>query len=429
VAVIGNREGDGRAAAELAVWLERLQQAHPSEIELGLERVGRVWRGMLGGSMPPVISVAGTNGKGSSVTMLESILRLGGYKTGLYTSPHLVRFNERIRIGGEMVDDGAIVQAFERVEAARQGVSLTYFEFTTLAAFHLFMVSQVEVMILEVGLGGRLDAVNILDADLALVTTVDLDHSEWLGSDRESIGREKAGIYRGGRPAIFAGDDPPASLLARAREIGADLYLAGRDYQYQGRGELWAWQWRQEEGVTLPKPGLSGDFQLANAAAVVAALRLLDEPLPVPRQAIADGLRQAQLAGRMQRIPGQPGWLLDVAHNEEAAKALADTLKGETRIRRVVFSMLDDKPVEQVAQLLASVAEIWFIAPLECPRACSVERMEAALAAAGVARIRPSASLMQALAEAAQEASREEQVLVFGSFYTVGGALEWLERL
>ncbi len=415
----------------LETWLERLQQAHPREIELGLERVGTVWRA-LNGDAPipcPVISVAGTNGKGSSVTMLESILRHAGYRTGLYTSPHLLRFNERIRIAGEMADDAAIVRAFERVEAARGEVSLSYFEFTTLAAFQLFLASEVEVMILEVGLGGRLDAVNLLDADVAIVTTVDLDHAEWLGNDRESIGREKAGIYRGARPAIFASEDPPATLLEHARDIGARLSLAGRDYRYWRDRRGWVWQGSDGSRITLPRPALTGAFQLANAAAAVTALRLLGERLAVSVEAMEQGLRATRLAGRMQRIAASPGWLLDVAHNDEAAAALARTLREDNprRVRRAVFSMLDDKPVEAVARRLGGLVESWYVAPLDCPRACPAERLLSALRDAGVARIQVFADLDQALAKAAADAAAAEEILVFGSFYTVGGALAWLE--
>jgi dihydrofolate synthase/folylpolyglutamate synthase len=315
--------------ATLDDWLGWQETLHPKAIDLRLERVRTVLQRLQ--PEPPaytVITVGGTNGKGSCVAMLDSILRAAGYPVGAYSSPHLLRYNERIRINGVEADDAAICRAFARIDAVRSEISLTYFEFGTLAALELFREAGVDVAVLEVGLGGRLDAVNVLDADAALVVSIGIDHVDWLGADRDSIGYEKAGIYRAGRPAICADPDPPLRLVEYAASIHARLLCVNRDYQFARTDATWRWQsgdWRFD---ALPLPALAGNHQLGNAAAALMTLISLQDRLPVSPEAIPTGLINAKLPGRFQIIPGPVEWILDVAHNPHAAAALADQLRG-----------------------------------------------------------------------------------------------------
>jgi dihydrofolate synthase/folylpolyglutamate synthase len=410
-------------ALSLDDWLVRIGRLHPRPIELGLDRVGAVWRRM-GLTLPAaVITVGGTNGKGSCVAMLEAMLRAGGYRVGTYTSPHLLRFNERVRVDGVEADDRTLCRAFEVVESARGEISLTYFEHVTLAALRVFAQTAPEVIVLEVGLGGRLDAVNILDADVAIVSTVDLDHQEWLGPDRDSIGREKAGIFRSGHAAVFGGNDPPAGLVEHADRLGARLLLAGRDFRARLREDGWDWEGLGRQRLGLPLPALRGSFQVRNAAAAIAALEAVSDRLPLSTVALREGLLDVRLPGRFDVFPGPITLIFDVAHNPEAVRALAENLArhaadgGRTF---AVFSMLRDKDIAGVARILAPQVAAWFYAPLDAARAATAEELAEGLAAAGVGAIAHGHSdLLAALAAAGSAARQGDRILVFGSFYTV----------
>ena len=410
-------------ALSLDDWLVRIGRLHPRPIELGLDRVGAVWRRM-GLTLPAaVVTVGGTNGKGSCVAMLEAMLRAGGYRVGTYTSPHLLQFNERVRVDGADADDRTLCRAFEAVESARGDVSLTYFEHVTLAALWVFARAALEVMVLEVGMGGRLDAVNILDADVALVTTVDLDHQEWLGPDRDSIGREKAGIFRSGRAAVFGGDDPPAGLVEHADRLGARLLLAGRDFRVRLRDGDWDWEGLGRQRLGLPLPALRGTFQVRNAAAAIATLEAVSDRLSLSTVALREGLLGVRLPGRFEVFPGPITLIFDVAHNPEAARGLAENLArhaAEGGRTLAVFSMLRDKDIAGVARVLAPQISEWFYAPLEAQRAATGEQLGAALDAAGLGAVAHGhADLLAALAAAGAAARHGDRILVFGSFYTV----------
>jgi dihydrofolate synthase/folylpolyglutamate synthase len=416
-----------RSGLSLADWLARLEQLHPSAIELGLERVRWVKRALGLAPTFPLIIVGGTNGKGSTCAYLEAILGAAGYKTGLYTSPHLLRYNERVRIAGKMASDTELVAAFEAIDAARGDTSLTYFEFGTLGAMTQFIGAAVDVAILEVGLGGRLDAVNVFDADAAIVTSVDLDHMDYLGDTREQIGFEKAGIYRAGRPAICADPAPPASLLEHARHIGADLRCIDRDFSIRHEGDHWAYRGTQVTWPALPFPAMAGAFQLRNAAAALAALESVQARLPVSEAAIRQGLAAASAAGRFQCIARSPEVILDVAHNPEAARALAATLRAQSVPGRTlaVVGMLADKDAAGVAAALSGVIDAWWACTPDSPRA----RDAAALAAilrdhAGDVTVSVQPDVNVALAEARSVASEGDRILVFGSFYTVAAVLD-----
>jgi len=425
----------------LADWLVHLENLHPkgqAGIELGLERVRQVKEALGQRQHCPVIMVGGTNGKGSTCAYLESIIDRAGYKVGCYTSPHLLAYNERIRLNGRSVSDAALCAAFARVEAARQGagnVVLTYFEFGTLAAWEVFAAAGVEAAILEIGLGGRLDAVNVYDADVAIVTTIALDHTEWLGPDRENIGFEKAGIYRPGRPALCADPSPPQSLLDHAASIGADLRLIGRDFGF-GRDpeDCLQWRWWCRSGRkllkrTLAYPGLRGVTQLHNAAVALAALDALGDRLPVTMQAIRPGLIATELPGRFQVIPGRPAIVLDVGHNPQAISVLADNLTGMGFFERThaVVGMLADKDIRGALLPLRDKVDFWHAATLGGPRGTPAESLAAIIAAAGLGgKIICHASPQAAMQAAKGQAVESDRIAVFGSFLTVAGALEAL---
>lgn len=411
---------------QLEDWLDWQESLHPSAIDLGLERPGKVLKALgLESPTHTVISVAGTNGKGSSVAMLEAILRAAGYRVGCYTSPHLLRYNERIRIDGEEASDEALCASFERIDQARGETSLTYFEFGSLAAFDLFARAELDVAVLEVGLGGRLDAVNLLDADVALVTAVDVDHAAWLGDDRECIGREKAGIFRPERPAVCSDPQPPQSLLDYAAELGSKLSLIGRDFSYREEGEGWSWSGDGTVRTALPRPVLQGDFQLQNAAGVVMVLEHLSERLPVSVQHLRQGLLSLQLPGRFQLLPGTPPMIVDVAHNPQAAAALAANLMqmpcgGHTR---AVVAMLGDKDRARVIRELRPVVDEWYVAGLDVARGDEAAVL-AEIVAAETGREPATFATVVAACEAARTAAAEEdRILVFGSFYTVADTL------
>ncbi|HEY0635152.1 MAG TPA: bifunctional tetrahydrofolate synthase/dihydrofolate synthase [Gammaproteobacteria bacterium] len=406
----------------LDAWLSWQETLHPSTIELGLERAGQVADAM--GLCHPhhaVITVGGTNGKGSSVALLDAILRAAGYRVGTYTSPHLLRYNERIRINGEMIDDESLCAAFERVDEARGEVSLTYFEFGTLAAFDLFARAHLDCAILEVGMGGRLDAVNQLDADVALVATIDVDHTEWLGPDRETIAREKAGIFRANRPAVCSDPNPPASLLDEATRIGAQLHRLGHEYDYRRHDQQWEWWSGQQRRTALPLPALRGASQLENAAGVLMALSLISERLPVNQQQVRQGLLDVMLPGRFQVIPGTVTEIWDVAHNPESARELAQTLRqlpcqGRTR---AVVGMLADKDIEAVLRHLVPVIDDWYPASLSGPRGAPAARLIEALALQGRTAVHGFESVTAAHAAALGDAHADDRIVTFGSFLTV----------
>ncbi len=411
----------------LADWLARLEQLHPSAIDLGLERVRRVKDAMGLAPAFPIITVGGTNGKGSTCATLEAILGAAGYKTGLYTSPHLLRYNERVRIAGKEASDAELVAAFERIDAARGDISLTYFEFGTLGAMAQFIDAGVEVAILEVGLGGRLDAVNVFDADAAIVSSVDLDHMEYLGDSREQIGFEKAGIYRSGRPAICADPNPPDRLLEHAHYIGADLRCVGRDFFALREDDHWTFRSADVTWPALPLPVMTGAYQLRNAAGALAALAALPTRLPVNEAAIRTGLVTARVPGRFQRIACAPDVILDVAHNPEAARALAATLRAQPVAGRTlaVVGMLADKDAAGVCAALSDEIDAWWTCTPDSPRARDAAALATELRAqVSGAPISVQPDVNRALAEAQSTAGEGDRILVFGSFYTVAAVLD-----
>ncbi len=408
-------------------WLARLERLHPAAIELGLERVRTVRDAMGLAPAFPVIVVGGTNGKGSTCAYLEAILGAAGYKTGLYTSPHLLRYNERVRIAGVEATDRDLVAAFERVDAARGGTTLTYFEFGTLGAMTQFVDAGVDVAILEVGLGGRLDAVNVFDAAAAAVTSVDLDHMDYLGDTREAIGFEKAGIYRAGRPAICADPAPPASLVAHAHRIGADLRCIGRDFAALPADDRWTFRGAGLSWRELPLPAMPGAFQLRNAAAALAVLEALAGELPAGEAAIRQGLAAARVRGRFERIARAPDLIVDVAHNPEAARTLAATLREHPVAGRTlaVVGMLADKDAAGVFAALGGEIDAWWTCTPDSPRARNAEALAAILRDyAGAAPVHVQGDVAAALSAARGAAREGDRILAFGSFYTVAAVLD-----
>lgn len=406
-------------------WQERL---HPRAMELGLGRVCEVaCRLGLRRVSRTIVTVAGTNGKGSSVALLESILRVAGYQVGSYTSPHFLRYNERVRLNGSPVDDQTLCLAFADVEAAREGIGLTYFEFGTLAALKAFDQAALDVALLEVGLGGRLDAVNIMDPDLALITSIGLDHTEWLGPDREAIGYEKSGIMRRGSPVVCGDPCPPESVAGQARVVGARLYRLGIDFGFEaGRQGWWTFRGGAGEMPGLPAPALPGKVQIMNAASVLQALELLRGRLPVTREMIEQGLREVRLLGRFQRIHGRVETILDVAHNPDAARMLASTLSERRGNGRVlaVFSALADKDVGGMIEALSARVATWYIAPVGSSRSLPLEGLAAAFSISAPRRpVRGYRSVAEAYGQAVEDARPADSVLVFGSAFTVAEVL------
>ena len=411
----------------LDAWLSWQESLHPTEIELGLERVHAVLQRLgLGQFACPVITVAGTNGKGSSVAMLEAIYIAAGYRVGTYTSPHLLNYNERVRINGEPVDDQALCDAFERIDQTRDETSLTYFEFGTLAAIEIFANANLDVVIMEVGLGGRLDAVNVLDADVALITPIALDHADWLGNDRETIGREKAGIMRAGRPVVCGDTDPPVSVQQMAESLGATLYQAGRDFSWQVQGEQWRWRGSERVRDALPEPALRGRFQLDNAAAALMVTELLIGRLPLSQAHVREGLANVKVLGRFQVLTGDVPLILDVAHNPQAAEALAANLAARPMPGQIfaVTAMMADKEIEAIFGALAGVVDHWYLTSVDLPRAAKAEALATALQQVGAqAEYELSASVTGALKALEGRVRPNDRVVVFGSFYTVAEVL------
>lgn len=374
--------------------------------------------------------VGGTNGKGSTCATLDSILRAAGYRTGLYTSPHLLAFNERARINGVTATDEQLIEQFEAVEAARGSTLLTYFEFTTLAILRLFAAARLDAVVLEIGLGGRLDAVNLVDADAAIVTSIDLDHMDYLGPTRESIGLEKAHIYRSGRPAICSDPQPPQALLDHAARIGADLWRIGHDFNFQGDPRQWAYAGRRVRRSGLPYPALRGANQLLNASGALAALEALSERLPVSQQAVRQGLLTVEIPARFQVLPGRPTTILDVAHNPHAAAVLAENLDnmGFFPVTHAVFGMLHDKDIAGVVAKLGGRVDHWHVGPTPGSRGTSAAEIadivRAATAAGGAGQsITQHESIGHAYAAAREAASADDRILAFGSFLTVADTM------
>ena len=410
----------------LSGWLTYIESRHPRAIALGLDRVFRVSRALQQGKHGIVITVGGTNGKGSVCAMLENILRCAGYHVGLYTSPHFLQYNERVRIDGVPASDAALCDGFAAVEAARGDVPLTYFEYGTLAAWDVFARHALDVIILEVGLGGRLDAVNIYAPDCAIVTTVDLDHMEFLGDDREKIGFVKAGIFRAGMPAICGDADPPTSLIQHANDIGADLKCIGRDFGFVHQDQQWQfWDWLGKRSG-LAHPALRGGVQLANAATALAALDSVREALPVAMQDIRRGFMEVELPGRFQIVPGRPTVVLDVAHNPQAAAVLAQNLGNmafhpETL---AVFGMMADKDIAGVVAALRHRVTQWFVCTLPGPRGAGAAQLASQLHEQGVAvPIHEYATAADAYAAAQGAAGPDDRIVAFGSFLTVADVM------
>ena len=417
----------------LPEWLAYCEQLHPKNIDMGLARVKTVADRMGLTFGCPIITVAGTNGKGSSCAMLEAILGEAGYRTGVYTSPHLVDFEERCRVRGEIVSAADLVANFARVECHRAPkdaeISLTYFEFTTLAILQLLAAAKLDVVILEVGLGGRLDAVNILDADCALITSIDLDHMELLGNTREAIGFEKAGIMRAGKPVVVSDPMPPQSVLDHAAALGADLWRFGEDFNFSGDKQQWGWAGRGRRYAGLAYPALRGANQLVNASGVLAALTALRDRLPVTAQAVRNGLAMVELPGRFQIIPGQPTLVLDVAHNPHSVAALSENLDamGFYPCTHAVFGAMADKDVAPMLARVGPLIDKWYFTDLPTPRAATGADLRAKWQAVETRRdviantYKSPEAALQAAVEAADPADR---IVVFGSFYTVGGILK-----
>ena len=411
----------------LADWLAYLETLHPKAIALGLDRVRAVQSRIAFRLDCPVTTVTGTNGKGSTCALLERMLAAGGYRVGLYTSPHLLRYNERVRIAGIDATDSELCEAFAAVETVRADTPLTYFEFGTLAALLLFARARLDALILEVGLGGRLDAVNIVDADVAVVTTVAIDHVDYLGASREDIGREKAGIFRPGRAAICSDTDPPLTLIDYATAIGAKLLRSGVDYGYVAEQAQWRYWGPGGARHGLPIPALRGNYQLANAATALTALDALRDRLPVGMGAVRDALVGIELPGRFQVLPGQPTVVLDVAHNAQAARALAENLGAMHFFPKTwaVFGIMADKDIDAVIAALRSRVDRWLVATLPPPRGATATALRASLEAAGVAEsaIDEFDDAGAAYRAARDAAAENDRIIVFGSFLTVAAAI------
>jgi dihydrofolate synthase/folylpolyglutamate synthase len=412
----------------LSGWLAYIEALHPKTIEMGLGRVSKVVRRLNLNPNFPIITVTGTNGKGSACAMLSQIYIRAGYKAACYTSPHLLRYNERVKINDIEATDHALIQAFTAVEQARQDVPLTYFEMGTLAAMWYFIQQQVDVAILEVGLGGRLDAVNVFEPDCAIVTSVDLDHMDYLGSTREQIGLEKAGVFRAGKPAICGDPQPPQSLRNYAGEIGAKLQCIGQAMLVTKTRTGWQYQ-DESVSLSLPLPSLQGDFQLNNAVCAVRAVMQLNQKLPVSTTHIQEAMRAVHLAGRFQLVGSRPQIILDVAHNPQAARTLADNLAQQACNGRTlaVFAMLSDKDIGGVIQALLPQVSVWFVVSIDAPRGERAHNLQQRLQAFG-AEVSAYGDVGQAMQAAYQVATENDKIVVFGSFYTVAAAMTYLQK-
>ena len=413
-------------------WLDWQESLHPLAIDLGLERAARVFHTLNPDCIKPrTITVAGTNGKGSCIAYLEAIFRAQGYCVGAYSSPHILKYNERIKIDGIPVSDDKICEAFARIESVRGNTSLSYFEFGTLAALDIFRRSGLDIQLLEVGLGGRLDAVNIVDPDVSLISSIGIDHVDWLGATREAIGREKAGIFRAKIPAIVGDPDPPESLLQTALDKNARLYCINKDFAYKKQTATWDWFAGVRHIAQLPEPGLKGEHQYRNASAVILAVNMLSESLPVSDRSIRLGLANAQLLGRFQLINDKIPVLLDVGHNPEAVKTLVEYLTWTFPGKRIhaVFSMMKDKDIAAVLEIMNPVVYDWFFAPLANPRAATESLMRDIFSQSPVSRVSFGFNSFVQAYEAAKKQSQEgDLLLVFGSFFLVSDCLNEFEK-
>jgi len=411
----------------LEAWLNWQEQLHPRPIDLGLERVAAVYEWLeLKTNNIPSITVGGTNGKGSCVAFLEAIYRAEGYKVGVYTSPHILRYNERIRINGQPVTDNAICEAFTRIDNLRGETSLSYFEFGTLAALVLFVAADVDVQLLEVGLGGRLDAVNIVQPNAAILTTVDIDHVDWLGHTREAIGREKAGIFRGGVPAIIGERQPPASVLHSIDEKQALLMQLGQQFDFKNQADGWDWQGLDRHFYNLPLPALKGEHQYMNASAALMAITALQADLPVSETAIHQGLLETHLPGRFQFIPGEIPVLLDVGHNPQAVKTLSDYLHDTFPAIKIhaVFAMMKDKDIPGVLAIIGEQINGWYLAPLKNPRAADENLLKSYFQQLQIDNVYGGfTDFSSAYTAARNNAQPGDLILIFGSFFLVSDYL------
>ncbi len=407
----------------LSGWLSWQEQFHPRPIDLGLERVASVYAWLEPKPKQiPTITVAGTNGKGSCVAYLEAIYRAQGYRVGAYTSPHILKYNERIRVDGQPVSDQVICAAFERIDSVRDETSLSYFEFGTLAALDIFSRNEVDVRILEVGLGGRLDAVNIVDPDVAIVTTIAIDHIDWLGHTVEAIALEKAGIFRKATPAIIGDQQAPLTLISAAHEKGAELLQIGQAFAYRKLADGWEWYCDELKLSSLPEPALKGEHQFRNAASVIMAVTCLQTRLPVGVEAIAQGVQNAQLQGRFQLIPGEIPVLLDVGHNPQAVKTLLDYLEHYFPSVKIhaVFAMMKDKDIQGVLATMRDRVAQWYLAPLKNPRAADEETLKAYFFQQDIDKMNYGyPDFMAAFEDARRHAQPSDLILVFGSFFLV----------
>ena len=413
-------------------WLDWQESLHPLAIDLGLERAAQVFHALNPDCLKPLtITVAGTNGKGSCIAFLEAIYRAEGYRVGAYSSPHILKYNERIKIDGKPASDELICEAFARIESVRGNTSLSYFEFGTLAALDIFRRSGLDVQLLEVGLGGRLDAVNIVDPNVALVTSIGIDHVDWLGATREAIGQEKAGIFRAKTPAIIGDCDPPNSLLQSAIDKDARLYCIDKDFGYKKQATTWNWFAGDRLISQLPEPGLKGEHQYRNASAVILAVELLAKSLPVSDVSIRAGLKNIQLLGRFQLINDKIPVLLDVGHNPEAAKTLVAYLKMTFPGKRIhaIFSMMKDKDIAGVLEIMNPVVYNWFFAPLANPRSATEPLMREIFSQSSVTRVSFGfTSFAEAFNAAKNQALENDLLLVFGSFFLVSDCLNEFEK-
>lgn len=432
------------ANQDLAAWLSYIEQLHPKSISMGLERINVVIQRLNLAPAFKIITVAGTNGKGSTCAMLSQIYQLAGYRVACYTSPHLLRYNERVRINGLEASDSDLCQAFAAVEMARRGnladeeISLTYFEIGTLAAIWHFCQQEVDIAVLEIGLGGRLDAVNAFEPDCAIVTSVDLDHQEFLGNTRESIGAEKAGVYRTGIAAICGDFNPPQTLVSHAQKIQADFKRIDHEFSYIKTDNDWQFLYAGQVRYQLPLPALTGEYQLANAASAIAAVESLQHRLPVDETAIASALRQVKLYGRFHIVSISPRLILDVAHNPHAAAALAKNLNVHKISQKsktyAVFSMLADKDIAGVVNEVKHEIDAWYVAPIQHPRSASVSDLLSILSSVvPQANIKTFDSVSEACAHAQSDiqtcldADENDKIIVFGSFFTVSDVMQHLK--
>ncbi len=412
-------------------WLDWQESLHPKSIDLGLDRVTEVYSRLNPSGIEPItITVAGTNGKGSSIAFLEAIYRAQGLRVGSYTSPHILKYNERIKIDGTPVSDALLCSAFERIEAVRNNVSLSYFEFSTLAALDIFSRANLNIQLLEVGLGGRLDAVNIIDSDAAIITSIGIDHTAWLGNTRDAIAVEKAGVFRNNTPAIIGDPNPPQSLLDCASNIDAKLLRIGHEFSYSKVDNSWSWQSGNSTLNNLPLPKLKGTHQYRNAAAVITAVQALQNRIPVSKLAIQQGLGSANLLGRFQLINTSPAVLLDVSHNPQAAQTLVEYLQSEFKNTPVhaVFTMMGDKDLPGVIDLVQPCIKHWYISPLDNPRTSTDTDLKKAFASCHNTQVSYGFTDFRAAFNAAKTQAQADNglILVFGAFFLVSECLSCL---